>query len=443
MAHQEQKDFFQKLKYKFPYYFNQKKVLEIGSLDINGTIREFFTECDYIGLDVSFGKGVDIVCEGQNYNAPDNTYDIVCSAECFEHNPYWLETFMNMIRLCKDGGIVVFTCATDGRPEHGTTRTTPADSPLTIEKGWDYYKNLNQNDFISQINFDLFFDSYEFEVEENHHDLFFYGIIGKSKFKLSSEEKKSIPVIGVPIVNGIQWLQRLIDSIDYPVDDLFIVNNNGRGQLTEELNNIAKIKHGYIKNIKVCHLPSNIGCSGAWNLIIKCYMMSPYWIISNHDIAFTPGLLEEIVAKSMSSDCGMIKPKEFQWDLFLIKDSVIQKCGLFDENFYPAYVEDCDYHVRLLNKNIQTEQTNLQPLHGDQGYEKSGSQTWRTEPEIKSLIDQGHDQNCWYMSEKWGSNWRDENWNFNPWQSPFNKSDIPTSYTRYDLNFIRGKYLGF
>jgi hypothetical protein len=253
----------------------------------------------------------------------------------------------------------------------------PADSPLTIGMGWDYYRNLNKNDFKTELNFEDYFESYEFSVEENHHDLFFWGIIKKEKID-------SIPVIGVPIVNGIHWLQRLIDSVDYPVDDLFIVNNNGRGQLTEELNNITKIEHKYIKNIKVCHLPSNIGCSSAWNLIIKCYMMASYWIISNHDVAFTPGLLKEFVEKSMNDNCGMVKPREFQWDLFLIKDSVVQECGLFDENFYPAYVEDCDYYVRLLNKNIHTEKTNLQPLHGDQGYEKSGSQTWRTEPEIKS-----------------------------------------------------------
>jgi hypothetical protein len=47
------------------------------------------------------------------------------------------------------------------------------------------------------------------------------------------------------------------------------------------------------------------------------------------------------------------------------------------------------------------------------------------------------------MSEKWGPTWRDADWNFNPWQFPFNKKDIPISYTKYDLNFVRGKYLGF
>ena len=51
---------------------------------------------------------------------------------------------------------------------------------------------------------------------------------------------KSIPVIGVPIVNGFKWIQRLISSIDYPVDELIILNNNGRGELTEDLDNLDR-----------------------------------------------------------------------------------------------------------------------------------------------------------------------------------------------------------
>jgi SAM-dependent methyltransferase len=435
MSHSQQRDFVEKLKNHLPKYFNQKSVLEVGSLNVNGTLRDFFTECRYIGIDVSPGNEVDVVCEGQNYNAPNNTYDVVSSAECFEHNPYWFETFQNMIRLCKDGGLVFFTCATDGRPEHGTSKTTPLDSPLTVQLGWDYYKNLNENDFRSKLNFDSYFSEYHFEVNDESHDLYFWGIIQKNQ--------SPIPVIGVPIVNGIHWLKRLIDSIDYPVDDLFIVNNNGKGELTEELNKMIRLKHPHIKNIKVAHLPANIGCSGAWNLIIKCYVMSPYWVIANHDISFTSGLLQAMVKSSQKEDIGIVKGKEFQWDLFLIKDWVVQECGLFDENFYPAYVEDCDYHIRLMNKNIKTEIIEYEYLHGDANYETTGSQTWRTDLPLKEKLDYSHYLNLNYISEKWGENWRDSNWEYHPYDYPYNQENIPITYTTYDLEFIRQKHMGF
>jgi SAM-dependent methyltransferase len=176
MAHQQQFDYIQKLKSRYSVYFSNKKVLEVGSLNINGTIRSLFTDCDYLGIDVGLGKDVDLVCEGQNLDHPNETYDTVCSCECFEHNPYWVETFNNMHRMTKSSGLVFMSCATTGRPEHGTTRTSPQDSPLTTGKGWDYYKNLTAEDFILKFNLGNMFLIYEFEIGGPVPDLYFYGI---------------------------------------------------------------------------------------------------------------------------------------------------------------------------------------------------------------------------------------------------------------------------
>lgn len=176
MSHIQQLNYVSNLKEKFKNNFENCSVLEIGSLNINGTIRIFFNNCQYVGVDVGPGKDVDVVCEGQNYNAPYNSYDTVISCECFEHNPFWIETFNNMINLCKDNGLIIFTCATTGRPEHGTSRTKPKDSPLTIKKGWDYYKNLTENDFRLNFKFDDVFKDYEFSCDMEAYDLYFWGI---------------------------------------------------------------------------------------------------------------------------------------------------------------------------------------------------------------------------------------------------------------------------
>jgi SAM-dependent methyltransferase len=176
MAHRQQFDYIEKLRSKFPAYFSSKKVLEVGSLNINGSIRPFFNECDYLGIDVGPGKDVDLVCEGQALDHPSDTYDTIGSCECFEHNPYWVETFNNMYRMTKPGGLIFMTCATTGRPEHGTSRTTPSDSPLTIGKGWDYYKNLTEEDFLQNIDIKNMFVEFQFEIGLPHQDLYFYGI---------------------------------------------------------------------------------------------------------------------------------------------------------------------------------------------------------------------------------------------------------------------------
>ena len=176
MAHRSQRDFMTVLKRSLPEYFVNSKVLEIGSLDINGSIRDFYADCEYIGIDVGEGKGVDVVCEGQKYDAPANSFHQVVSCEVMEHNPHWRETFENMIRVCRPAGLVVMTCASTGRPEHGTARTTVGDSPLTNAIGWDYYKNLTAKDIASAVDLDANFEAYYLAVNWVSYDLCFFGI---------------------------------------------------------------------------------------------------------------------------------------------------------------------------------------------------------------------------------------------------------------------------
>lgn len=173
MAHQEQRDFFNSVKTTFPQFFIDVSVIEIGSLNINGTVRDFFENCKrYVGVDLQEGPCVDLICEGQNVDFPDNEFDVSVSAECFEHNPYWAETFYNMYRMASS--FVIFTCASDGRPEHGTTRTTPENSPFTLE--WNYYRNLNSADFIKLFDINAMFKEHKFEYNRVSKDLYFWGI---------------------------------------------------------------------------------------------------------------------------------------------------------------------------------------------------------------------------------------------------------------------------
>lgn len=172
MAHSEQRVFFETVKSLYPQFFSNVSVIEIGSLNINGTVRDFYNANMYIGVDVDEGKDVDIVEQGQDVKFPDRYFDVAVSAECFEHNPYWKETFANMYRMASK--FVIFTCASEGRPEHGTTRTTPADSPFTVN--WDYYRNLNEKDFREFFNFDMMFFKHSFIYNPQSCDLYFWGI---------------------------------------------------------------------------------------------------------------------------------------------------------------------------------------------------------------------------------------------------------------------------
>lgn len=169
MSHPAQIRFVAGVKERFPHLFDGQAVLEVGSLNINGSIRQFFTACNYIGIDLGPGPGVDLVARGEELAYPDGSFDVVASCECFEHNPMWLETFSNMVRMSRS--LVFFSCATTGRPEHGTPRTSPYDAPYCGE----YYRNLTEQDFTA--NYDMSeFSAWEFSVDNSAHDLYFWGI---------------------------------------------------------------------------------------------------------------------------------------------------------------------------------------------------------------------------------------------------------------------------
>ena len=173
MAHREQREWCELVKYAHPEYFIGTNVLDIGSLDINGNNRYLFEQCDYTGIDIGEGLNVDVVCSGHLFKS-DDLFDVVISTECFEHDEYWQQTLKNVINnLLKEGGLFLFSCAAPGRPEHGTKKTSPKDSPFTT----DYYRNLSEEDIRSVLDCDNIFSNYKFKTRtEFPQDLYFYGI---------------------------------------------------------------------------------------------------------------------------------------------------------------------------------------------------------------------------------------------------------------------------
>jgi hypothetical protein len=173
MAHNEQRVFIESVRERWPDFFTKTVVLEVGSLDINGSVRDFFTDCDYTGVDLAPGPGVDVVGEGQHLTFDDDSFDVAISAECFEHNPSWVATFANMHRMAS--GLVVMTCASEGRPEHGTARCDPDSSPFTAYVN-EYYRNLTADDFHAEFDMGLMFSEYFFSTNKITCDLYFWGI---------------------------------------------------------------------------------------------------------------------------------------------------------------------------------------------------------------------------------------------------------------------------
>jgi SAM-dependent methyltransferase len=160
-------------------YFNNKIVLDVGSGDINGNNKFLFTNCNYEGNDVIEAKNVTIVSRTKDLPFSNERFDTIISTECFEHDPDYKQSWKKIYDLLKPGGLFVFTCASTGRGEHGTRRTSGRDSYGTIGNipdMIDYYKNLTEIDLNEVLKLNENFIRWDTYYNSISKDLYFLGI---------------------------------------------------------------------------------------------------------------------------------------------------------------------------------------------------------------------------------------------------------------------------
>jgi SAM-dependent methyltransferase len=95
------------------------KVVEIGSQDVNGSIRHSFKDVDYVGVDFAEGNGVDVVLtDPYSFPFADDEADVVVTSSCFEHSEFFWLTFVEAVRIVKPGGLIYLNAPSNG-PVHG------------------------------------------------------------------------------------------------------------------------------------------------------------------------------------------------------------------------------------------------------------------------------------------------------------------------------------
>lgn len=177
--HPEARDFTLFVKNILPDFFINKKVLDVGSGDINGNNFFLFENCEYEGNDVIQANNVTVVSKTKDLNFEDEIFDTIISTECFEHDPEYKESLLKIYKMLKPNGLFLFTCASTGRAEHGTRRTSPGDSYGTIgnlEDMIDYYKNLTEYDLNEVLELNKLFSVWDTYYNDSSKDLYFIGI---------------------------------------------------------------------------------------------------------------------------------------------------------------------------------------------------------------------------------------------------------------------------
>jgi GT2 family glycosyltransferase len=148
-----------------------------------------------------------------------------------------------------------------------------------------------------------------------------------------------IPVVGFATVSRFDLADKLLASIDYPVEHLVIIDNSGKASWNPA-------KPDFVVNMWVIRIPYGLGLVGAWNLIVKSTPYAPYWVLINDDAWFEPGSLAKIDAEVDTEALNFLQINT-AWSAVVFGEGMIQKVGLYDERFYPLYFDDNDLERRV------------------------------------------------------------------------------------------------
>ena len=148
-------------------------------------------------------------------------------------------------------------------------------------------------------------------------------------------------LLGVPAYRKYDLLAKLIESAlaGTMVPDRIVVVDNGCGFNTKY--------HGPMDRVEVIRPGTNEGCAAGWNRILRSATdSSDEIILANDDIALRRDGIEMMI-RQLRSDNGASVVRGHGFSLFCLTQQTWRRVGMFDERFWPAYLEDKDYKYRL------------------------------------------------------------------------------------------------
>ena len=157
-------------------------------------------------------------------------------------------------------------------------------------------------------------------------------------------------------------------------------------------------------------LRTNAGVAKSWNSGILSMIDAgcEALMICNDDIWFTQGDIDEMVRVATANEDSWAvfcsgwhdglkhAVRDHGMACFILNAIAIEKIGMFDQNFFPAYNEDLDYARRA-------ELLGLSKLVANTMVHHKGSATIQASPQLRAQNHQTHGKNDEYWEGKWGA----------------------------------------
>ncbi|CAJ1989321.1 beta galactofuranosyl transferase / LPG1 [Leishmania donovani] len=244
---------------------------------------------------------------------------------------------------------------------------------------------------------------------------FFHCIAERLSYK--EQHPARIPYVLIPVTMDYQDIKQLFCNITVPMTYIMFINNGMFRPLRSLLDRLAVDLRDYVdQNLFIIHHPENIGYASAVNEGLRHALnfsvaKVPWVFITNADVRFAPGLIDEFVSQANEKTQGQLErirrldqeiiaeartlrnvpnrrfafrssqhpiitasslpyrirtmpPEEMKKQFadtygifytdhkdfmatFALSRLAIATVGFFDENYYPAYGEDHDYVWRM------------------------------------------------------------------------------------------------
>jgi GT2 family glycosyltransferase len=211
-----------------------------------------------------------------------------------------------------------------------------------------------------------------------------------------------IPVLGFCTLKRFDLAERLLASIDYPVEHLVIIDNSGTQTWQPS-------KPDLVKNLWLIQVPYGLGLVGAWNLIVKTTPYAPYWLLVNDDAWFAAGSLEKIATEVDTQALNFVDIIP-AWSCVVFGEGMIAKVGLYDERFYPLYFDDDDLERRVKYHNVPIKTIEAKVHHENSstlnsGYSAANSNSFQNNQRLLASKENDYTQGGWDLGIRRANRW--------------------------------------